>query len=894
MRERVQFIEYINMVSTTQHAVTDTLFTEDASTYAEALLRNLLDASPDFVCFKDGQGRWLKANDSGLALFHLHRDHYQFKTDAELAELTHPVYREAFLSCLASDEVAWVARTRSQCEEIIPLPEGGQRIFDVVKTPIFNEDGSRQGLVVVGRDITDHREFEIQLNNRSTILDALISCDWLLNSSQSWKKVVPDVLSILGMASGFTNVALLQTSTQEKGGRRATFVHQWVAPDCCSREEVGSSFEFEALGAPRWENFLSLGQPVFGNVQNIGADELPALKALGANTIVLIPVSVNEAWWGVLMVKKCEEISDISPQELGALMAAGRSVGAAIQREAANKRLNQAMIAFESAAEGIVITNTDGRIIAINKGYSDITGYREDEIKGQLAYQLDPALMDVEQYQKMHEELAAEGRWKGEFSSQRKDGEIYPENATVTAVKDEEGNVVNYVVVFSDISDTKRVQTALHEMVNHDALTGLPNRRLLNELTGHALRRAEREKSNVAILFIDLDRFKVINDTLGHQVGDKLLMQVSSRLRDVMRESDTVARLGGDEFLVMMDSLRDVEDASRVAKKIVSTLQAEFVIDGKDIFIGASVGISVYPGDGDDVDNLIKAADIAMYKVKSEGKNNYRFYSSDLSENAVERFTMETQLRRALERQQFELYYQPQVSLKTGRIVGAEALVRWQHPELGVVSPAKFIPVAEETGLVVQIGEWVLRESARQMVEWTGQGLDLKSISVNVSGVQVQRSNFADTVYGILVETGCDPALLELEITESVVMNNTEYVISVFARIKEPGVRLAIDDFGTGYSSLSYLKRLPLDKLKIDQSFVRDLTSDPDDKAIASAVIALARSLGLKVIAEGVETQEQIDTLVSMGCDDVQGYFYGRPMPADQFSAVLLKDQQGK
>ncbi|MFM9913419.1 MAG: EAL domain-containing protein [Methylophilaceae bacterium] len=879
------------MAIATQHT-TNSLFAEDASSYAEALLRNLLDTSPDFVCFKDGQGRWLKANDNGLAIFHLQYVNYQFKTDTELAELTHPIYRDAFLSCNASDEMAWVSQQRMQVEETIPLPEGGHRVFDVVKTPLFNEDGSRQGLVVVGRDITERRDFEIQLTNRSTILDALISCDWLLNSAESWRKVVPDVLSILGVAADFNQVGLLQTITNAEGKRCASSMFQWIAPDCCVRQSLGGVFEYEALGAPRWETFLSLGQPVFGNIHEVAADELAAMEAMGANTLVLIPVTVNEAWWGVLVVKKCEKVSEISPQELGALMAAGRSLGAAIQREIEGARLNQAMIAFESAAEGIVITDADGHIIAINKGYADITGYSEDEVRGQLAHQLNPSGMDAEQFQQMQEALVTQGRWKGEITNLRKDGEFYPEHAAVTVVKDDEGKVINYVVVFSDISDTKRVQTALHEMVNHDALTGLPNRRLLNELTGHALRRAEREKTSVAILFIDLDRFKVINDTLGHHVGDKLLIEVSDRLRDVMRDSDTVARLGGDEFMVMMDSLRDVEDASRVAKKIVTSLQNEFVIEGKDIYIGASVGISVFPGDGVDVEELIKAADIAMYKVKSEGKNNYRFYSSDLSENAVERFNMESQLRRALERNQFEVYYQPQVSLKTRRIIGAEALVRWRHPELGLVPPSKFIPVAEEAGLVVQIGEWVLRESARQMTEWIEQGLELQSVSVNVSGVQVQRSNFADTVYGILVETGCDPTLLELEITESVVMNNTEYVISVFERIKEPGVRLAIDDFGTGYSSLSYLKRLPLDKLKIDQSFVRDLTHDPDDKAIAGAVIALARSLGLKVIAEGVETQDQVDMLVEMGCDDVQGYFYGKPVPALQFAAVLMKDKQ--
>jgi EAL domain-containing protein (putative c-di-GMP-specific phosphodiesterase class I) len=340
----------------------------------------------------------------------------------------------------------------------------------------------------------------------------------------------------------------------------------------------------------------------------------------------------------------------------------------------------------------------------------------------------------------------------------------------------------------------------------------------------------------------------------------------------------------------MMDSLRDVEDASRVAKKIVSSLQQVFVIEGKDIFIGASVGISVFPGDGHEVEDLLKAADIAMYRVKSEGKNSYRFYSPDLSDSAVERFQMETELRRAIQRKQFEVYYQPQVSLATGRIVGTEALVRWRHPKFGIVSPAKFIPLAEETGLVVQIGEWVLLEATRQMVAWEAEGHDLKSMSVNISGVQVQRSNLADTVYGILVETGCDPAKLELEITESVVMHNTEYVISVFGRIREPGVRLAIDDFGTGYSSLSYLKRLPLDKLKIDQSFVRELTLNEDDKAIANAVIALARSLGLKVIAEGVETLEQAKMLTEMGCDDAQGYLFGKPVEAHEFALMLIND----
>jgi diguanylate cyclase (GGDEF)-like protein/PAS domain S-box-containing protein len=870
--------------------LTDTVFQCRPDDVTGALLLGLFESNPDPVYFKDGEGRWLLANTSGLEVFHLTGKPYQGKTDAELAELAHPFYREAFLNCKVSDERAWSAATLSRDEEVVPLPEGGFRVFDVIKMPLFKPDGSRRGLMVLGREVTERKEAETQLNSRSAILDALISSDWLLHSSESWQKIAPDILGLLGAASKFSRVSLFKVIVDENGSASAVNTTRWTAHGDASFPEQYLTFNFAKEGCLRWLEYLQQGQPVFGMRAAFPVSELKFLQKLGTHTIIMIPINAGGEWWGFMAVERCDQPCEISPQELGALMAAGRSFGVAIQRDMSGARLRQASIAFDSAAEGILITDEDVSIIAINRGFTDITGYREDEVLGQVPNELNPEHVGADKYREIRHALLNEGRWRGEVTNHRKNGESFSEWITITTVRDADDSIVNYVGVFADISDTKQAQQTLHDMVNHDALTGLPNRRLLNELTDHALRRAERERASLAILFVDLDRFKVINDTLGHQVGDKLLVEVSNRLNAVMRESDTVARLGGDEFLVMMDSLRDVEDASRVAKKIVSSLQAEFVIDGKEIFIGASVGISVYPGDGRDVDSLIKAADIAMYKVKSEGKNNYRFYSADLSENAVERFNMESQLRRALERHQFEVYYQPQVSVATGRIVGAEALVRWQHPELGVVSPAKFIPLAEETGLVVQIGEWVLREAAAQVVAWSGQGLNLQSISVNISGMQVQRSNFPDVVYGILVETGCEPSVLELEITESIVMHNTESVISVFNRIKEPGVRLAIDDFGTGYSSLSYLKRLPLDKLKIDQSFVQELTLNADDKAIASAVIALARSLNLKVIAEGVETQDQLATLTEMGCDDVQGYLFGQPVPASEFAAMLMAD----
>jgi len=557
------------------------------------------------------------------------------------------------------------------------------------------------------------------------------------------------------------------------------------------------------------------------------------------------------------------------------------------ESEATGKRLQQAKIAFESAAEGIMIMDEKTRIIAMNKGFTDITGYTEDEMMGEIPNVFHGEKYDAVFYQSLWHNLKYEGSWRGELWNTRKNGEQYSEWLTLTTVKDRQNNVVNYVGVFADISELKHSQNRLNELVNHDSLTGLPNRTLLNELLNHAIKRAEREQNQLAVLFIDLDRFKAINDSLGHQVGDKLLYEVSNRIKLAVRESDVVARLGGDEFLVMMDMIKHKQDVELVTKKIIKALQTEFVIDGRELFIGASVGIALYPEHSIEVDGLVNAADIAMYHVKNSGKNSHCFYSVDLSKSANELFMMENHLRRALERNQLEVYYQPQVRIKDGKIIGAESLLRWQHPELGMVSPAKFIPLAEETGLILQIGEWVLRESALQASRWAHAGYHLNRVSVNVSGVQIQRSNFADTVYGVLIETDCNPKLLELEITESTVMHNTEFVISVFNRIKNLGLKLAIDDFGTGYSSLSHLKRLPLDKLKIDQSFVRELPGNTDDAAIANAINAMASSLGFNVIAEGVETEAQAAFLLDMGCEIAQGYLYSRPVTAIQFTALL-------
>ncbi|ADQ83748.1 EAL domain-containing protein [Methylovorus sp. MP688] len=855
------------------------------------LLRKLIDASPDYICLKDGAGRWLHANTSGLSLLHLNGVNTQGKTDRELADLTHPNLRDFMQHWQAADEYVWETGQLLREEETVPLP-GGDRVLDVIKVPLFHDDGSRHGIVTLGRDITDRKQVESQLRQRSAILDALISCDWLLHSSESWQKVAVGVLELLGLASHASRAALLKNSSDiEAEAPISELLHHWNAPGFKPLSDGYHCIDYLRDGCSRWLNILQQGSPIFGNADDFPPDERRFLLNHDSQSFVIIPIFVHAHWWGVIMIERDHAASTVTSQELGALMSIGRSFGVAIQRESSDHRLHQAKIAFESTAEGIFITDDELRTIAINQGFTDITGYTEDDVLGNIPNVLEADLKKPEPHREIWKALTREGRWRGEFWNQRKNNEQYAEWVTLTAVNNEEGKVINYVGVFADISEIKHSQSRLNELVNRDPLTGLPNRRLMHELLDHAIKYAEREQNEIALLFVDLDRFKAINDTLGHQMGDKLLFEVSQRIRAAVRDSDAVARLGGDEFIVMMDVLREREDAAKVAKKIISSLQNEFLIDGRELFISASVGISVYPDDSLDVDGLIKAADIAMYQVKNKGKNNHCFYSADLSQNAVERFTLENQLRRALARDQFEVYYQAQVSLETGRIIGAESLIRWIHPELGVVSPAKFIPLAEETGLIIPIGEWVLRQSAMQVKEWHDQGFDIDWVSVNVSGVQIQRSNFADTVYGILVETDCESHLLELEITESTVMHNTEYVIDVFDRIKHLGVRLAIDDFGTGYSSLSHLKRLPLDKIKIDQSFVRDLPNNSDDAAIATAINAMAQSLGFTVIAEGVETRQQASFLKKIGCQQGQGYLYSRPVTASEFTALLRAEQ---
>jgi diguanylate cyclase (GGDEF)-like protein/PAS domain S-box-containing protein len=456
---------------------------------------------------------------------------------------------------------------------------------------------------------------------------------------------------------------------------------------------------------------------------------------------------------------------------------------------------------------------------------------------------------------------------------------------------DTSGAFIGYRGISREITEQKVAEEHIHHMARHDSLTGLPNRLLFSSLLNAAFKTAERYKRTFAVMFIDLDRFKFINDTLGHEAGDTLLKEITARFKQALRASDVLARLGGDEFVVLVQEVPDREHAAAVARKLLSAAIKPIELMGQECRVTASIGISLFPGDGQDEQALMKNADSAMYHAKEEGKNNFQFYSSEISTQTLERLTLESNLRRALERQEFSLAYQAKVDLKSGRITGVEALLRWHNEELGAVSPATFIPVAEETGLIVHIGRWVMKTACLQNVAWQQQGLPPINMAVNLSVRQFADEHLLADVTAILQETGMNPALLELEITEGMIVHNVDRAIKLLTAIKQLGVRLAIDDFGTGYSSLGQLKNFPIDTLKVDRSFIRDLATDSEDKAITSAIIAMGKTLSLTVVAEGVETAEQQDFLRDQACDEMQGYYFSKPVSAGDFAALLSKDK---
>jgi diguanylate cyclase (GGDEF)-like protein/PAS domain S-box-containing protein len=546
-------------------------------------------------------------------------------------------------------------------------------------------------------------------------------------------------------------------------------------------------------------------------------------------------------------------------------------------RKEAEEKLRLSATVLEHIADGVMVIDAGGAIVAVNPAFTQITGYTEAEALGRDRTLTRSGRHDAAFYQALWDDLQSTGFWRGEIWNLRKNGEVYLEWLTVSAVRDNKGAISHYVGVFSDITLVKESQEKLDHLAHHDALTQLPNRLLFHDRLHHALQRAARENEQLALLFIDLDRFKNVNDTLGHHIGDELLQQVATALQDKLREGDTLARLGGDEFIVLLENVDGQYGASLVAEKLVGMFEQPFMVAGHELFVTCSVGISLYPADAMDLNMLIRNADVAMYQAKARGRNGYRFYAPSMTGEGVERLRLETYLRRSLEKEEMFLNYQPQVEIDTGRLIGVEALVRWNHPDLGLVPPSRFISLAEDTGYINQLGKWVLIQACHQMVRWQEAGLHVPKMAVNLSARQFERGSIATMVGDVLRETGLEPHRLQLEVTESVIMNTGDALVFI-NDLHSIGVGLAIDDFGTGYSSLAYLKQMPVQTLKIDRSFIKDISTDVNDEAIAIAIIQLGKSMNLSVIAEGVETGEQAAFLLRHGCNLAQGYFYSRPV----------------
>ncbi len=810
---------------------------DDRKTAAQSLLgseqryRMLLDLTPDAI-FVHRDGVMTMANRSALRL--LGAEGEQRPLGLPWTEWIHPDYHEA---------VAQRLRTLRSSDQPITLPLMEQRYLRVDGSPVEVEVMSSsimlaEGRVVLSvvRDITQRKQDEARLKSLLAQQEAILD-------------------------NALVGIVLLR---------------QRVIIQCNRRfEELFGYAEGEMIGHstrilyPTEEDFRATGERAYSAL------------AHGETYVEELWLKRKDSglFWGCLSGRA---LDSSQPQEGSVWIYSDLTA-----QKQGRERLRLVTSVFESAAEGIVITDPDQVILAINPAFSEITGYSAEEALGRKPNLIQSGRHDAAFFQQIWQALEQDGKWHGEIWNRRKNGEVYPELLSISAVKDQAGCVTHYVGVFTDITAIKDFERQLIFLAHHDPLTELPNRILFNDRLTQGILHATRDNTRLAVLFIDLDHFKNINDTLGHQLGDQLLKMVAEELRKTIRACDTLARLGGDEFILLIEDLGGNQDATMVACKLLAVFEKAFFLAEHEIHISASIGISYYPADGQDCDELVKNADAAMYEAKAKGRNNYHRYAKEMTAHALDRLRLEAMLRRSVKNDELLVHFQPQVDMAHGTLIGAEALVRWNHPILGLIPPGKFIPLAEETGFIVTLGEWVLRKSCAKLQAWHAAGYRIDSISVNFSIRQFECGDMTGLIEAVLAENGLPPECLEMEITESFIIK-AEDAFRFLEDLRALGVHLAVDDFGTGYSSLMYLKRLPIQRLKIDRSFVADIGRDANNEAIIRAIIMLAKNLGLSVIAEGVETEVQADFLLREGCAHGQGYYFGRPLPENEFVAHWL------
>jgi len=796
---------------------------------SEQSFRDLFNLAADGVFIADLEGRYTDVNDAGCRMLGYAREELVGKTIVDLIPAA-----DADRLWQAKDQLLkggvhvaeWVLRRKN-----------GSYLPVEVSAKIL-PDGRWQGLV---RDISERRRTEQLLRENAELINDLYN-----NAPCGYHSLDKDGV-------------IVQINDTEL---------RWLG---YSRDEV--------IGKLKFDKFLTIES------QKIFLENFPRLKERGwVSDLEFDFVRKDGSTLPVLLSATAIKDAD------GRFLMSRSILFDHSQRRQAETQLRQAAIVFGSTNEAVMITDAKARLVTVNAAFTAITGYRAEEMVGKNPRLLNSGRQDDSFFQEMWAALQHTGQWQGEIWNRRKNGEIFPAWENISVVKDARGAVTHYVSVFSDISAIKGAEERLHHLAHHDVLTNLPNRLLFTASLEKSLERAKRHQQKLALLFLDLDRFKLINDTMGHTAGDQLLKEIGRRLLGNVRAQDTVARLGGDEFTVVYEEILHAEEVAHLAGKIITEIAQPVSLDGKEVVISASIGIAVYPDDADSAEGLTKSADAAMYRAKERGRNRYEFYTPEITALALERLSLENGLRRALSHEELELYYQPQMEVATGRITGVEALLRWRHPVEGLILPERFIRVAEESGLITVIGDWVIRQALKQRRRWLDQGLPPLRIAINVSVGQIVHDHLPETMQAALRESGIQPgdARIELEITESV-MQTMEQSAGVLRRLRALGIRIAIDDFGTGYSSLSLLKHLPIDTLKIDRLFVRNVPDDTDSRAIAAAMISMAHTLGLHVVAEGVETEGQFAFLRERGCDEAQGHLLGAAAPAEVITRMLEK-----
>ncbi|ALP54003.1 hypothetical protein Tel_13155 [Candidatus Tenderia electrophaga] len=814
------------LVSTVRD-ITGTKLAEQALKASEARLRTLLNTIPDLIWLKDTAGVYLFCNPVFERVFGADEDEIVGKTDydfvdKDLADFFQENDRKVIL-----DQQPTIA------EESLSFRRTGYHcVFETIKTPVFDPQGRLVGVLGIARDITDRKQAQQRL---SLIIEGSNDAPWdwdlvqdeLYYSPQFWRMFGYEIDELSADSGLWRRLAHADDihAVEEAIERLTSGVQDRESVECRFRHKDGH----------------------------------------------YVPTLIRG-------IATCDETGK-TVRLTGTLMDLS-------ERKSIEAEMHLAAQVFEQSREGIMITDADRTIVMVNKAFTEITGYEAAEALGKTPRLVSSDRHDAAFFQAIDETLARDGYWQGEIWNKRKDDSVYPEWLSITQAVDAGGKLTGYIGVFEDITQRKQYEEHIRWLAHYDPLTRLPNRALLLDRARHAITLSERQNKKVSVLFCDLDRFKYVNDTLGHGMGDKLLAEVANRLLSVVRDGDTVSRQGGDEFVLLLPNT-DAHGAARVAEKVLAAVNQAYQIDDYRLTVSFSIGIAVCPDDGREFDVLAKYADIAMYRAKHMGRNDYCFFTSDLQQTTAHALRLESDIPHAIEAGELQVYYQPQVALDGGAVIGVEALLRWKHSEFGMIPPDEFIPIAERSGQILQIGEWVLRSATRQLKTWLEMGFEPIKVAVNLSVRQLKQPHIYEKVKAILEETDLQPGLLELELTESMLMENQENVIETLYKLSELGVQIAIDDFGTGFSSLSYLKRLPVDNLKIDKTFVQDMLTNPDDAIIARSIITLGHSLGLTVIAEGVETGAQVDFLRDHNCDQLQGYVFSRPLPVDEVTRLL-------